>query len=670
MGKLRVLTAAEEIFRQNQAQNQLDNEALYFLDNGCLYKGGSLISPLLINANGDLFNGTLNINLDEEDISVSYYDNEGNRSTETISSYWLKSTGDTISSDYIITSSAAFLNESYQNILSVSADKTLNIGADPFSTVIKSPLTCELATTLKSTLNVTGSSTFTGLITASGGLTVNSSGNLTVNHQGGVLYGPEEVSLVNYKIPTTSGYTYGQIDDTIFGAATTNCVLRSSSKSNLLHASADGRFTVYTSGNCDYSTIGAAPESHTHKDSDITLTGSAKGTVTALDAMSSLFDANRLAFAHVNGMTVQYSNDSGTTWKDYSASNVVKTEVLSNIMGNRLYLGKKTSGSSTSSDKLRIILDAYNLGVYTSPTKLFINWSTASAPGSSVLVESCDFGGSYTTIGTFALSGDTGWNSIPLNIKMFGSYNTNSDSVRVRYLRLTFSTTGNSRSGLAAFVCNLAMLGITSWTTPSNLAATNHLYSYDSEENMILPNSIWSETGELGQVDHPWTHLYMTGSIIGSDPDNTFQWTAVQFGGFDQLFYDSSSGYTIYGSADLGQLTHHWGQDFEFELPVIFDQGYSESSDIRKKDIKEELDLKSCYELLDKCSEVIYTLKDDTKEQIGMIAQEVEEVFPELVAEDTKGYKSLQYSRLSVVCLKILKDISDRLEKIENKLNL
>lgn len=93
---------------------------------------------------------------------------------------------------------------------------------------------------------------------------------------------------------------------------------------------------------------------------------------------------------------------------------------------------------------------------------------------------------------------------------------------------------------------------------------------------------------------------------------------------------------------------------------------FYEISDARKKDIKSDLSLNKCYDLIDKCQTVIYSLKDQTKEQVGMIAQEIEQFFPEVVATDEEGFKSLAYDRLVVICFKVLKDIIKRLNHIEN----
>jgi hypothetical protein len=49
-----------------------------------------------------------------------------------------------------------------------------------------------------------------------------------------------------------------------------------------------------------------------------------------------------------------------------------------------------------------------------------------------------------------------------------------------------------------------------------------------------------------------------------------------------------------------------------------------------------------------------------------MIAQEIEEFFPEVVMTDKDGFKSLSYDRLVVICFKVLKDVIKRLEILEN----
>ena len=46
----------------------------------------------------------------------------------------------------------------------------------------------------------------------------------------------------------------------------------------------------------------------------------------------------------------------------------------------------------------------------------------------------------------------------------------------------------------------------------------------------------------------------------------------------------------------------------------------------------------------------------DVKLQIGLIAQEVENIFPELVETDNQGYKSVEYSKLVAVLIEAMKE--------------
>lgn len=101
----------------------------------------------------------------------------------------------------------------------------------------------------------------------------------------------------------------------------------------------------------------------------------------------------------------------------------------------------------------------------------------------------------------------------------------------------------------------------------------------------------------------------------------------------------------------------------ESEAP-FYAPAFYETSDIRMKDIKADIPLDKCYDLIDKCQTIVYSLKEQTRDQIGLIAQEIEEFFPEVVATDADGFKSLAYDRLVVICFKVLKDIIKRLEKL------
>lgn len=68
-----------------------------------------------------------------------------------------------------------------------------------------------------------------------------------------------------------------------------------------------------------------------------------------------------------------------------------------------------------------------------------------------------------------------------------------------------------------------------------------------------------------------------------------------------------------------------------------------------------------------------YTRDDniDGGQQLGVIAQEVEEVFPQIVltADDERGTKSVDYGRLTGVLIEAVKELSAKVKELEGKLD-
>ncbi len=92
--------------------------------------------------------------------------------------------------------------------------------------------------------------------------------------------------------------------------------------------------------------------------------------------------------------------------------------------------------------------------------------------------------------------------------------------------------------------------------------------------------------------------------------------------------------------------------------------------------------------IINKITPIYYTLNNSTNNdrQIGFIAQEVQKVIPEIVKENENGYLSIDYTRLSVIAIKAIKEqeaeikllkqkqiefeqLKKRIEFLENKLN-
>jgi chaperonin cofactor prefoldin len=53
--------------------------------------------------------------------------------------------------------------------------------------------------------------------------------------------------------------------------------------------------------------------------------------------------------------------------------------------------------------------------------------------------------------------------------------------------------------------------------------------------------------------------------------------------------------------------------------------------------------------------------------QIGFLAQEIEKTFPEMVLTDAKGYKSVDYARLTPVLVEAIKELKTLNDQLKDK---
>jgi hypothetical protein len=82
--------------------------------------------------------------------------------------------------------------------------------------------------------------------------------------------------------------------------------------------------------------------------------------------------------------------------------------------------------------------------------------------------------------------------------------------------------------------------------------------------------------------------------------------------------------------------------------------------------------LKENVHAIEKASEIVralrgvrYTRKATGEVTVGFIAQEVETVLPEIIHTDGQGIMSVAYGNLTAVLVEAIRELSDRLEKLE-----
>ena len=93
---------------------------------------------------------------------------------------------------------------------------------------------------------------------------------------------------------------------------------------------------------------------------------------------------------------------------------------------------------------------------------------------------------------------------------------------------------------------------------------------------------------------------------------------------------------------------------------------FNTTSDFR---LKENIQpLSKPIELVNQLEGVRYNFKESGNKSIGLIAQEVEKVIPEVVSTDEEGYKSIAYGNLVALLIEVVKEQDKRIKDLEEKI--
>ena len=233
---------------------------------------------------------------------------------------------------------------------------------------------------------------------------------------------------------------------------------------------------------------------------------SLSGSVTPIGvSLSMSHNANRLAFINGDLITSEFSADNGSTWTAHNLTTSQKSWFFTDSVGINIGKQQGSTEACTLNSKTRITITAQDgtnpsNRIYISPKKMLINVSSAN--GLSVLVEyrtGTNYlnDGAWSTFGTYSVSGWSGWNDIPLVLSTLGGDKT--QTANVWQLRLTFSVTSLSTNESYRGSCSVTSVRIFSdnvWLSPSTIASTNHLYSYNTNQDAVFPAAV-TATGNI-----------------------------------------------------------------------------------------------------------------------------------------------------------------------------
>lgn len=141
------------------------------------------------------------------------------------------------------------------------------------------------------------------------------------------------------------------------------------------------------------------------------------------------------------------------------------------------------------------------------------------------------------------------------------------------------------------------------------------------------------------------------------------------------VFGRKSFGWHVHSESAFGVYSNGWVKLFGVEGDTGNTQVFgnltvsgsiTESSSIRYK--KDVVGIESTSGKVELLKPVRYKKIKDESEEIGLIAEDVAELFPEVVKYDNEGRPDgVNYSRLSVILLKAVQELTERVNKLENK---
>ena len=208
--------------------------------------------------------------------------------------------------------------------------------------------------------------------------------------------------------------------------------------------------------------------------------------------------ACRTMFVNGDAIDVQYSTDGGSTWTNYGATKAQKQALFSS--GSTFMLAPNISvGTNYTNYQLRIIINTSAANVYTTLNKFVIFISTTGSSGAWCTIDGrlqTNVNSGTNTWTTFAdkvaIGGWSGYNVI--NTPEFTTYGNTAGS-QYGQVRFTFGNTGYSTSYSGLRVYSIYCFGGVGWETPSTMAKTGHLYSFDHDQNAFFPSEVYVNGG-------------------------------------------------------------------------------------------------------------------------------------------------------------------------------
>lgn len=227
----------------------------------------------------------------------------------------------------------------------------------------------------------------------------------------------------------------------------------------------------------------------------------------------------------------------------------------------------------------------------------------------------------------------------------------------------------NSRSALTADYND-------GWLRLNNLLEfTNGVYT--AGDIRSAGSFLVDSTRGIKAVTGSYGNVQTVGAGVGT-------WDGYSIGGRAVFMHDGASSTGIYNDVDnewLIKTTHNGAAELYYNGSIkitttntgvsvtgsVFASGEIEAYDTSDRDLKENIrPMSSVLEVIKNWTTARFWHKKKKRKDIGLIAQEVQKDFPEVVKEDQDGFLMINYGKMIAVVFAAIKEILKRLEKLEN----
>ena len=277
--------------------------------------------------------------------------------------------------------------------------------------------------------------------------------------------------------------------------------------------------------------------------------------------------------------------------------------------------------------------------------------------------------------------------SVNERVKLNNGVDINNDTLVVNHGLIVYQSNNYAGSGSGSGTYTAVFKG----TLFADRIVCEDIKAQDTNvQPNALRNAAMSVYSEFDVYD-PFTYYFLIGFNTPQDTINTISTiTPITFncyaegtflygiGNFGNSTFDLSansahSGITYNGPINIGQTTTNpfnvyassirfGGGDVTIDNNILIGGNITSTSDKRLKENITVLD--SCMTKIKHIRGYSFTrndLEDKNKKYLGLLAQEVEEEFPDLVSE-INGVKSINYQSFVAVLLECIKELNDKLE--------